>query len=397
MPTAVRSHAKINLGLYVGGPRLDGFHGLTTVYQTLELHDVVTVTARVAAKTELRLTSNDKRVPTDRRNTAWKMVELALNALGICAEVEIHIDKRLPVQGGMGAGSANAVAALVGLEVELGIGPHRTANAGPSTALRSAQDDQIKEKRLANFGGFPPFAQPAREGWGTEDLWGTGYLWQVKRLEIAAEVGSDVPLFLIGGTSLGVGRGQDVFPLPDLEPVWCVVALPEVGVSTAHAFRDWDELCLADGLTQEASTDKLKKLSRAYAGAFAGGIQIGPEREGEQGAGSFGALAVPEGLAGPQESALVRTGIHRWIENDFERVVFPQQPSLRAIKRLLAASDTPEASLIAMLSGSGSALFGLYQAREAANAACQRLQAAGVRSQLTRTLPRSAYWQQMLS
>jgi 4-diphosphocytidyl-2-C-methyl-D-erythritol kinase len=139
-------------------------------------------------------------------------------------------------------------------------------------------------------------------------------------------------------------------------------------------------------------------LSRAYAGAFAGGVQKnGPEREGEQGAGSFGALATREGLAGPQESALVRTGISSWIENDFERVVFPQQPSLREIKRLLAASDTSEASLIAMLSGSGSALFGLYLAREAADAACLRLKAAGVRSELTRTLPRSAYWQQMLS
>jgi 4-diphosphocytidyl-2-C-methyl-D-erythritol kinase len=403
MPTAVRSHAKINLGLYVGGPRPDGFHGLTTVYQTLELHDVVTVTARPAAKTVLRLTSNDRRVPTDDRNTAWKMVELALHAWGMTAEVEIHIDKRLPVQGGMGAGSANAVAALVGLEVELGIGDGRNAtdgpstaleksqNAGPSTALRSAQDDKTEEKAPANLSCFPPSAQSTREGRGA------GENWQAKRLQIAAEVGSDVPLFLIGGTSLGLDRGQDVYPLPDIDRVWCVVALPEVGVSTAQAFRDWDALCATEGLTQDASTDKLKQLSRAYAGAFAGGVEIGPAREGEQGADSYGALVSGEGLAGPQESALVRTGISSWIENDFERVVFPQQPSLREIKRLLAASGTPEASLTAMLSGSGSALFGLYQAREAADAACQRLQTAGVRSQLTRTLPRSAYWQQMLS
>ena len=67
----------------------------------------------------MRLTSNDGRVPTDNRNTAWKMVELALKMLGQTAEVEIHIEKRLPVQGGLGAGSANAVAALVGLEAEL--------------------------------------------------------------------------------------------------------------------------------------------------------------------------------------------------------------------------------------------------------------------------------------
>ena len=82
MPTAVRSHAKINLGLCIGAPRADGFHALATVYQTLELHDVVTVTAKPAAATAIGLTSNDGRVPTDDRNTAWKMVELALKTLG---------------------------------------------------------------------------------------------------------------------------------------------------------------------------------------------------------------------------------------------------------------------------------------------------------------------------
>src|ERR1700739_2942337 len=99
MPTAVRSHAKINLGLGIGAPRPDGFHALATVYQTLELHDIVTVTARPASATALRLTSNDSRVPANDRNTAWKMVSLALEKLGIAAEVEIHIEKRLPVQG----------------------------------------------------------------------------------------------------------------------------------------------------------------------------------------------------------------------------------------------------------------------------------------------------------
>jgi 4-diphosphocytidyl-2-C-methyl-D-erythritol kinase len=94
MPTAVRSHAKVNLGLGIGAPRADGFHALATVYQTLEIHDVVTVTARPAAATAIRLTSNDERVPTDDRNTAWKMVALALGALGLTAEVEIAIDKR---------------------------------------------------------------------------------------------------------------------------------------------------------------------------------------------------------------------------------------------------------------------------------------------------------------
>src|ERR1035438_8321998 len=210
MPTAVRSHAKINLGLYIGAPRPDGFHTLITVYQTLELYDLVTVTARPAATTTLRLTSNDSRVPTDERNTAWKMVALALEALGLTAEVKIHIEKRLPVQGGLGAGSANAVAALVGLETELGIA-----------------SQQVSES-------------------ASQQVSGVG--WPARRLEIAAQVGSDVPLFLVGGAVLGRDRGQQVSPLPDFEPVWCVVATPEVGVSTPQAFRDWDALCAAAGL-----------------------------------------------------------------------------------------------------------------------------------------------------
>jgi 4-diphosphocytidyl-2-C-methyl-D-erythritol kinase len=93
---------------------------------------------------------------------------------------------------------------------------------------------------------------------------------------------------------------------------------------------------------------------------------------------------------------LVRTGIISWIQNDFERVVFPQHPFLGEIKRILAASGTPEASLHASLSGSGSALFGLYLTREDAEAAGERLCAAGVGFKVTRTLPRDAYWSEML-
>src|ERR1700733_999588 len=100
-PTIVRSHAKINLGLFLGPPRPDGFHALATVYQTLEMHDLVTVKAKLADTTALRITSNDPRVPATEnnlaeRNTVWKIITLALDALETTAEVEIHIDKRLP-------------------------------------------------------------------------------------------------------------------------------------------------------------------------------------------------------------------------------------------------------------------------------------------------------------
>ena len=333
MSTRVRSHAKINLGLGIGAPRSDGFHALVTVYQTLAVHDWVTVEARPAVNTTIRLTSNDSRVPTDDRNTAWKIVELALPALSQEADVAIHIEKQLPVQGGLGAGSANAVAALLGLEAELGV------------AL------------------LPQ--------------------WQAKRLEIAAKVGSDVPLFLIGGAILGLDRGQLVYPLPDFEETLCVVATPAVGVSTPQAFRDWDALCECECLTQEASVGKLEVLSRVYAASFAGG---------QAWDGSSGVSAYVGDLAGPQVSALVRTGI----ANDFEQVVFLQHPLLSEIKRVLAAADTPEAALHASLSGSGSALFGLYRDQQDAEAALLRLRSIGVDGFLTRTLPRAQYWQGML-
>jgi 4-diphosphocytidyl-2-C-methyl-D-erythritol kinase len=352
MPTSVRSHAKINLGLYIGAPRPDGFHSLVTVYQTLEVHDIVTVSASPAPSATIRLTSNDLRVPTDSCNTAWKMVSLALEELDVTAEVDIHIDKCLPVQGGLGAGSANAVAALIGLEKELTLGAPPTVHEPRSTDHAS---------------------------------------WPSRRLSLAAQVGSDVPLFLVGGAVLGFDHGQEVQPLPDFEPLWCVLAIPETGVSTPQAFRDWDAVCARSGLTAEASADKLNKLSRAYASAFAEAVP-----QGRHGIGSSGVPASGGDLAGPEESALVRTGILSWIQNDFEQVVFPQHPSLCEIKQILLGGGSPEAALHASLSGSGSALFGLYQAREHADAAVERLWAAGVRSILTRTLPRPQYWNRML-
>ena len=360
MPTVVRSHAKINLGLFLGAPRTDGFHALVTVYQTLEMHDLVTVTATLAEVNSLQISSNNPRVPTDQRNTVWKALSLALDEIGAKANVEVHIDKRLPVQGGLGAGSGNAVAALVGLDAEL--------TAASQQVSESAGQLPVAVSRFLNQGG----------------------------LELAAKVGSDVPLFLVGGTVLGVDRGQEVYPLNDIEPTWCVVAVPEIGISTPLAFRDWDALCAAEGLTAEAGTARLEKLSRNYASAFRGEIP-----EGGFGTGSSGVFSLGEDLAGPQKSALVRTGIMSWIENDFERVVFPQHPSLAEIKRLLAVPGTPEAALLASLSGSGSALFGLYLTRGDAEAAKERIekesQALNVRSVVvTRTLPRREYWEQMV-
>jgi len=230
-------------------------------------------------------------------------------------------------------------------------------------------------------------------------------------LRIAAEVGSDVPLFLVGGTVLGEGRGEEVSPLRDIPSTECVLALPEVGVSTPQAYRDWDALQVtgnrlqgtgsgnmpaANELTPDCGSDKLSVLSRALASAFSprppGGMSAGV------GAHSSGVFAKSEGLAGKTGQnpllALVRTGI----ENDFEEVVFRQYPSLGKIKRILAGSgNSEEAAVYAALSGSGSALFGLYGTAKAADAAEARLREAGIRTLRTVTLGREEYWRGMIA
>ena len=364
MPTRVRSYSKVNLGLAVGPARADGFHELSTVYQTLALHDVVGVSARRAPQTSIEILANHPGVPrtdlgTAERNTAWKMVARALERMGIAASVEIAIDKRLPVQGGMGAGSANAVAALLGLERELG------------AALPEAE-----------------------------------------RMALAAEVGSDVPLFLVGGTVWGTGRGETVHPLGELEGAGglpCVVAVPSVGVSTPLAFRQLDQRWAAATLTSSPPVDKLKELSRALATVWkTSGGESGPSgiaftNRPEQVSGDLQAASMEAKSRAPAMQvdvsgdlaenpllALVRTGI----ENDFEEVVFSQHPSLRSTKRDLMGSSGSSA-LYAALSGSGSALFGLYKSQADARAAQQRVQQHGTRAILTETLSRRAYWQTM--
>ncbi len=364
MATRVCSFSKINLGLAIGPVRPDGFHGLTTLYQTLALHDVVSVTARVTGETRIALTTNHRHVPVDSRNTAWKMVERSLARMGVAAEVSIHIEKSLPVQGGMGAGSANAAAALLGLEQELEIA-----------------------------------------------------LAEVDRLQVAAEVGSDVPLFLVGGAVLGTGRGEMVTPMSDLAAIPCVVAIPEIGVSTPAAFRDWDALAAQRFqalLTGTKKGDNLEELSLAYSawsektGVVESGTsgivqydlpQLDSSRDlgKKQGSSDTNQNGILDDLAENTLLALVRTGIGTDLQNDFEAVVFPQYPSLRETKRQLMGNDSGSPALYAALSGSGSALFGLYRSMADARAAQQRVQASGVRALLTTTLPRFDYWRRMFA
>jgi hypothetical protein len=114
MTVLVRSFAKINLGLRIGAAREDGFHELLTVYQTIGLHDVIRVGLERGRGIEIRC--NDPRVPKDESNTCYRIVEKAMEALLAKGRVVVDIEKRLPVRGGLGGASANAVAALLGLE-----------------------------------------------------------------------------------------------------------------------------------------------------------------------------------------------------------------------------------------------------------------------------------------
>src|SRR5215467_6036661 len=107
MTVKIPSFAKVNLGLRIGALRESGFHELRTVYQTVDLHDVIQVSVERGSGIEIR--SEDTRVPTDCTNTCWRIMERGMEALKARGRVVIEIDKRLPVQGGLGGASGNAV------------------------------------------------------------------------------------------------------------------------------------------------------------------------------------------------------------------------------------------------------------------------------------------------
>ncbi len=334
MTVTVRSFAKINLGLYIGPCRADGFHDLRTVYQTIALHDVIRV--RVGRGNGIEIQCDDTRVPLDSSNTCYRMAELVMAELGASGRVTIEIEKRLPVQGGMGAASSNAVTAMFALERAL-------------------------KKSLSG----------------------------AARLRIAAAVGSDLPLFVVGGTVLGVGRGEEVYPLPDLPPTAVVVVTPEGGVSTPQAFADWDTTHRStDGRTAEGGRPYASKAELTQSGASDRLLEVGRVLSAWLGGSpNTGAPARGGSRAGSLLLDLVRTGI----ENDFEKVVFPKYPELRDIKHALERAGARYASL----SGSGSTLYGLFRSRSEAVKAAEKLRQQGLRAVATTTLTRRRYWSKL--
>ena len=329
MATSVRSFAKINLGLKIGPLREDGFHELRTIYQTVALSDVVRVD--VGKGVGIEIICKDPRVPSDEVNTCWRVADRMLRSFKVRGKIRIAIEKNLPVQGGLGAASSNAVATMMALEKEL-------------------------KKQLA----------------------------PEERLRIASEVGSDLPLFLVGGTVLGTGRGEQVYPLEDLPSFHCVIATPDVGVSTPAAFADWDKKWPAKStgtksshpkLTDPSTSDRINTFSRTIY---------------EWLNGSFTPTGVPSKGWDRAEALLldlVRTGI----ENDFESVVFPKYPAIREVKRALERSGAKYVSL----SGSGSAVFGLFSDQESASQGVKKLQSEDIPAQATVTLTRERYWKEL--
>ena len=335
MSTSIRSFAKINIGLKIGAARADGFHELRTIYQTIALHDLIRVEVQPDEGIEIRC--EDSGVPCDATNTCYKVAERVMHAAQADGRVVITIEKRLPVQGGMGAASSNGVATMIALEREL-------------ETVIAPRD----------------------------------------KLRIAAEVGSDLPLFLIGGTVLGVDRGQEVYGLQDLPPMHLVVVAPPVGVSTPKAFAQWDALLAQESAPNVAGKPELTASSAAGTittfsqSVFAWLEKVFPLQ-------AQPASGVPASGGDRAETPLldlVRTGI----ENDFERVVFPEYPELREVKRVLER----EGALYASLSGSGSTLYGLFASAAEAESVAQRVSAAGHAAVATTTLSRAEYWKRQL-
>src|SRR5579872_3354929 len=304
---AARSFAKINIGLRIGPLREDRFHELRTLYQTLALHDVIRV--EVSRGSGLEILCADPRVPADETNTCWRVAERVLKTLKARRKVRITIEKKLPVQGGMGAASSNAVATLLALERAL-------------------------EARLT-----------------AADRW-----------NIAAAVGSDLPLFLIGGTVLGGGRGEEVCAVEDLPSLACVAATPTLGVSTPKAFAEWDRR--QDELTAASRSDTINWFSRSVYEWMSGSI--------------FSPTGVPD-KDWDRAEALLLDLVRAGIENDFETVVFPMYPALREVKRALERNGACYASL----SGSGSTVYGLFKNRQAAAQAAGALRKKGIPAQAT--------------
>jgi 4-diphosphocytidyl-2-C-methyl-D-erythritol kinase len=282
----IKSYGKINWTLDVLFKREDGYHELRTIYQTVSLHDTIRLTLIPAG---IEVLCDDSRVPTDDTNLAYKAADRLRQAAGIDAGARIEIQKRIPVAAGLGGGSSNAAAALMGL------------------------------------------ARLWRTDLGERDLF-----------QVAGSLGSDVPLFLIGGTILGVGRGEEVYPLQAVDCPYLLLANAGLPVSTAEAYGG------------------LSRLTRAES------VRIMP----------FTLFAAKANRELPLAAA-----------NDLEETVIAAHPEIAEVKRRLKGFGARHV----LMSGSGGTVFGVFENSETSELALSEMRAAGYWADLTHTIGRQEY------
>lgn len=284
----VRAFAKINLGLKVLGKRTDGYHEIRTVYQTVGLFDRLRVSVSLRQSgTQLECDHPD--LPSSQENLVYRAAEAWRRASGFKGCVRLYLEKAIPMGSGLGGGSSDAAAVLLALE-------------------------RLTGDRL-DFS---------------------------VRCRLAAQLGSDVPLFLFGGRVLGCGRGEEVYPLSDLSPRYCLIASPGFAVSTAEAYA-----ALGLRLTNRSDGIKLSELGKRS--------------------------PFPLQEWGPAE-------------NDFESFVFARWPELAGVKRRLIRAGAKTASM----TGSGSALYAIFESAQQLNRAVNRIPAEWKVFKV-RTLPRATY------
>jgi 4-diphosphocytidyl-2-C-methyl-D-erythritol kinase len=280
----IPAFAKINLRLDILGKRPDGYHELRTIFQTISLKDELTLRRSRHPGISLTVLGNDtlSHEPVQ-KNLVYRAVDALRHELKIRSGVEIELRKKIPAGGGLGGGSSDAAAALLGY-------------------LR------LNGKKI------PP----------------------ARLIEVAALLGADVPFFLFGGRALGVNRGDEIYPLGGIPKQSVVVVVPDgIRVPTADAFRWVHAPSLADSrssLELVASPSRKGSASRLHVESANSGSRLQLTKSG----------AAPKLW---EFCALCWSAQGSGLANDFERPVFQRHPRLGAIKRALLRVGAAEASL----------------------------------------------------
>lgn len=282
----IRSFAKINLGLEIVRKREDGYHDLRTIFQAIDFHDFLEF--RPIRSEEIHLEGNDPTISWNEENLIFKAAALLKERFDFSGGIEIRVDKNIPPGKGLGGGSSNAAMTLYALNKIWGL------------CL------------------------------GKQDL-----------TDLGRELGADVPFFLEGGTCLGLERGDKLEPIPDIEPLSCVLVLPPLSISTASVYERFPL-----SLTSDIKESKIIKFLE--------------DRK-------FGLL-----------------------ENSFEEIIFSLYPQLKVIKGLFQS----QRSELSLVSGTGSAVFGLFLEKRKAEEALKELRKK-YSALLVETVPRERYWKNL--